>query len=152
MNAFYYRAATEYKKSFIQSEIGVKHKFANKVFCGWDYNIATKGAAALKSAAIYHDLRVNNTNKTFLLIYFHLRQELINQSLADKQKLTRKQTFINYLKYVFVNILVVSLISLVGFLVWLMEQWKHENAAVVTAIFINILITGFPILFSFIIK
>lgn len=52
-------AAKSYRRSFIETEGGLKNVFANKIFCGWDYNIATKGAADLKIKAIYNELKVN---------------------------------------------------------------------------------------------
>jgi len=36
----------------------LKNVFANKIFCGWDYNIATKDAADLRTKAIYNELKV----------------------------------------------------------------------------------------------
>lgn len=53
-----FSAAKSYKRSFIETEGGLKNVFANKIFCGWDYNIATKGAADLKSKAIHNELKV----------------------------------------------------------------------------------------------
>lgn len=32
--------------------------FAQKIFCGWEYSIATPEAAELKSQATYHELKV----------------------------------------------------------------------------------------------
>lgn len=51
-------AARSYRRSFIETEGGLKNVFANKIFCGWDYNIATKDAANLKTKAIYNELKV----------------------------------------------------------------------------------------------
>lgn len=37
----------------------VKDIFSHKVFCGWDFSIATRDAAALKSSSIFNELQVS---------------------------------------------------------------------------------------------
>lgn len=54
-----FSASTAYKRSFIETEGGLKNIFGQKVFCGWDYSIATREAAELKSHSIYHELKVS---------------------------------------------------------------------------------------------
>jgi hypothetical protein len=49
--------AESYRRSFIETEGGLQNVFASKIFCAWDFGIATKEAAALKSSAIYNELR-----------------------------------------------------------------------------------------------
>uniref|UniRef100_A0A1B6C112 TMC domain-containing protein n=1 Tax=Clastoptera arizonana TaxID=38151 RepID=A0A1B6C112_9HEMI len=53
------RMARSYRKSFIETSGGLKHVYAHKVFCGWDFSIATEKAAKLKSEAIARELKDN---------------------------------------------------------------------------------------------
>lgn len=50
--------ARSYRKSFIETSGGLKNVYAHKVFCGWDFSIATEKAAELKSEAIARELKV----------------------------------------------------------------------------------------------
>lgn len=51
--------ARSYRRTFIETSGDVKDIFCHKVFCGWDYGIATSDAAALKSSSIYNELQVS---------------------------------------------------------------------------------------------
>lgn len=51
--------ARSYRRNFIETEGGLKNVFALKVFCGWDYSIATQEAAKLKSSSLYLELKVS---------------------------------------------------------------------------------------------
>ncbi|CAH0667761.1 unnamed protein product [Chilo suppressalis] len=63
--ALCYRTAYSYRRNFIETAGGVSHLFANKVFCGWDFNIITPQAAALNAASIYNEFKelLNEQNK-----------------------------------------------------------------------------------------
>lgn len=50
--------AKSYRRSFIETQGGLKNVYAHKIFCGWDYSIATQEAADLKSSSIYNELKV----------------------------------------------------------------------------------------------
>lgn len=50
--------ARSYKTSFIETSSGLKNVYANKIFCGWDFSIATAEAASLKSISIYNEIKV----------------------------------------------------------------------------------------------
>lgn len=50
--------AKSYKHNFIETSGGLKNVYANKIFCGWDYSIATEEGAKLKSNTIYSELNV----------------------------------------------------------------------------------------------
>nr|CAD7457265.1 unnamed protein product [Timema tahoe] len=49
--------ATSYRRSFIETSGGLQNVFSHKVFCGWDFSIATVEAATLKSKNIYNELK-----------------------------------------------------------------------------------------------
>lgn len=57
----FYSMARSYRRSFIETSGGLKNVYAHKVFCGWDYSIATKEGAQLKSNAIYNELKVKKS-------------------------------------------------------------------------------------------
>lgn len=50
--------ARSYRRTFIETAGGLKNVVTHKVFCGWDFSIATGEAAALKSKSIYNELKV----------------------------------------------------------------------------------------------
>lgn len=54
----FFSMARSYRRNYIETEGGLKNAFALKVFCGWDYSIATREAAELKSSSIYFELKV----------------------------------------------------------------------------------------------
>lgn len=51
--------ASSYRKSFIETAGGIKNIYAHKVFCGWDFSIATEKAAKLKSESLARELQVS---------------------------------------------------------------------------------------------
>lgn len=51
------RMARSYRKSFIETAGGLKNVYAHKVFCGWDFSIATENAAKLKSESLARELK-----------------------------------------------------------------------------------------------
>ncbi|PSN57177.1 hypothetical protein C0J52_01475 [Blattella germanica] len=48
--------ARSYRKTFIETTGDLKNVFAHKVFCGWDFSIATSEAAVLKSKSVYNEM------------------------------------------------------------------------------------------------
>lgn len=51
--------ASSYRKSFIETSGGIKNVYAHKVFCGWDFSIATERAAKLQSESLARELKVS---------------------------------------------------------------------------------------------
>ncbi|XP_054273355.1 transmembrane channel-like protein 5 isoform X2 [Macrosteles quadrilineatus] len=49
--------ASSYRKSFIETAGGIKNIYAHKVFCGWDFSIATEKAAKLKAESLARELK-----------------------------------------------------------------------------------------------
>jgi hypothetical protein len=54
------RTAYSYRRNFIETGGGVRHVFATKLFCGWDFGVLTPRAAALHAASIYNEFKVNH--------------------------------------------------------------------------------------------
>ncbi|XP_075228323.1 transmembrane channel-like protein 5 isoform X2 [Lycorma delicatula] len=49
--------AKSYRTSFIETSGGLKNVYALKIFCAWDFSIATEKAAILKSESILRDIQ-----------------------------------------------------------------------------------------------
>jgi hypothetical protein len=54
-----YSMARSYRRTSIETAGDVRDIFCHKVFCGWDFGIASHDAAALKSNSIYNELQVS---------------------------------------------------------------------------------------------
>lgn len=53
-----YSMAVSFRKNFIEGAGGVKNAYANKVFCAWDFGIATQEAAELQMKSIHTEFKV----------------------------------------------------------------------------------------------
>lgn len=137
--------ARSYRRSFIETQGGLKNIYAHKIFCGWDYSIATEDAGDLKSGSIFHELK-----------------ELLGESLQKPVKATLMQRFRTRTVQVISNCFITILLAGTGCAMWfLLEQHQlnsteidklSSNVAVVMAIMMNILMLLFPLLFSFIVR
>ncbi|KAH1026264.1 transmembrane channel-like protein 7 isoform X2 [Dendroctonus ponderosae] len=131
-------AAKSYRRSFIETEGGLKNVFANKIFCGWDYNIATKDAADLKIKAIYNELK-----------------ELIGETKRHKKKSTFYDKFLVYAVQCCMNVVVLCLIMGTAAAVWyfLQNVTSDRGTRIIMApIFVNGVMTLMPMFLSFIIR
>lgn len=52
-----YSLTRSYKQNYIETSMGVKDVYCAKVFSAWDFSIASREAAMLKSRSIYHELQ-----------------------------------------------------------------------------------------------
>ncbi|KAJ8664273.1 hypothetical protein QAD02_005935 [Eretmocerus hayati] len=50
------KVAKTYKKCYIETSGGAYNRYANKIFCSWDWGISSSKAASLRSASIYTEL------------------------------------------------------------------------------------------------
>ncbi|CAG9584342.1 unnamed protein product [Danaus chrysippus] len=57
-----YKSAYSYRRHFItpHGSGSVGQLLSSKLFCGWDFGVASPAAAALSSAALYHDFKARN--------------------------------------------------------------------------------------------
>ncbi|KAF5294394.1 hypothetical protein FQR65_LT10759 [Abscondita terminalis] len=135
--------ARSYRQSFIETRGGLKNNFAHKIFCGWDYSIATQEAADLKSSSIYQELK-----------------ELLGDSLRTVKKLTCLQRFYTFVVQIVCNCIILLLLSGTGYLLWMLTKQQNSNImestsssiGVLLAIIINVIMLFFPMLFSFIVE
>ncbi|VEN60994.1 unnamed protein product [Callosobruchus maculatus] len=134
---FSYSVAKSYRKNFIETEGGTKNVYAHKVFCGWDYSIATKDAARLKHRAIYNELK-----------------ELLYDAVHKKEDRSCFQNFLIFGLQLSMHVMILFLLIGIGSLVWfLMEKATAEDwSPIITAIAVNVIMTFAPIFFSVFIK
>ncbi|KAK5640704.1 hypothetical protein RI129_009251 [Pyrocoelia pectoralis] len=135
------RMAKSYRKSFIETQDGLKNNFAHKIFCGWDYSVATEKAANLKVSALFHELK-----------------ELLSESLETVQNTSCLQQFYTKVIQTICNIIIIFLLGGTGCVLWLLLKENtipmnksSANVGIIIAIVINIIMWLFPIAFSFIV-
>jgi hypothetical protein len=75
--------ARSYRRTFIETAGDMKYIFCHKVFCGWDFGIATHHAADLKSNSIYNELQVSVQFVRSLLAHLLPPSALTHQCAAD---------------------------------------------------------------------
>lgn len=131
---FFFRFASSYRKSFIETRSGLKNVFANKIFCAWDYSIATEEAATLKHSSLYHELR-----------------EIISESDKKLNKvdfLTKVYTFFIRLT---LNMLIFLSIIGICYLIWYILS-NEVSETTLTAIVINVILIIFPRVLKYVSK
>ncbi|XP_018323944.1 transmembrane channel-like protein 5 isoform X2 [Agrilus planipennis] len=136
--------ACSYRRSFIETKGGLQNVFAQKIFCGWDFNIATKKAAELKSSAIYYELK-----------------ELLSEIKEEKDKKSICETVRNSTTKLLINVSTVLLLMGTGYIVWVLldksknyldDESQKTNMALVTAVIINVCMLLIPVLFGYLRK
>ncbi|KAJ9580188.1 hypothetical protein L9F63_004131, partial [Diploptera punctata] len=122
--------ARSYRKTFIETTGDLKNIFALKVFCGWDFSIATDEAAALKSKSIYNDLA-----------------ELLEDLKKDTDELSLRQKLAVFLLRLFLNVFVLVILIGIGVLIWVLL--REETAALAMPVIITLIIMIGPVIFSY---
>ncbi|XP_060522067.1 transmembrane channel-like protein 7 [Cylas formicarius] len=132
-------AAKAYRRSFIETEGGLKNVYANKIFCGWDYNIATADAAKLKSRAIFNELR-----------------ELLSEFAFTRNKESCYSRFLTRTTQFFSHILVIGLLGAFGYFTWMLLEKVSDDEkqliVIIIPIFVNLVMTFLPMVFSVIVR
>lgn len=148
--------ARSYRRNYIETEGGLKNAFALKVFCGWDYSIATKEAAQLKCSSIYFELKV--TQKP-VSVKKGFETSSLQELLSDMDSYSAKKSclllFWTRTLQVVAHILVGILLVSTGYVMWiLLDGYRNDDntSAILTAFIINCIMLVFPALFTFIIK
>ncbi|XP_008196552.1 transmembrane channel-like protein 7 isoform X1 [Tribolium castaneum] len=128
--------AQSYRRTFIETKGGLQNVFANRIFCGWDYSIATKEAAHLKSLAIFNELK-----------------ELLNEERRYDEDRTCIYKFWTCSTQIVANILILVIIFGVGWLTWvLLDNYGQEDNAkvLITTIVINVILMVLPSVFHYV--
>ncbi|KAB0793664.1 hypothetical protein PPYR_13284 [Photinus pyralis] len=134
--------AKSYRRSFIETQDGLKNNFAHKVFCGWDYSVATEKAANIKVSSLYTELK-----------------ELLSESFQIVKHVPFLQQFYTVVLQFVCNVIVIFLLGGVGYMLWLLlnENTAHlsqssSSIGVIIAVVINIIMLLFPLVFGFIVR
>lgn len=127
-----------YRVNFIETKGGLKNIFAHKVFCTWDFSIATENASRLKSSAIYHEFK-----------------ELLEEELRSHEQLSCKSKFFTFMLRLAGHLLVLVVVGASGYGIWALLElhWVADNSdwgGLFTAIVINAVIYIVPVIFSLI--
>ncbi|XP_057323077.1 transmembrane channel-like protein 5 isoform X1 [Microplitis mediator] len=133
------KVSKSYRKCFIETSGGIHNLYANKIFCGWDYNITSYKAASLRSSSIYRELK-----------------ELLAETdtCNDSSCLARFYKF--FIQFI-VNCLVIMAIIGTGVLIWtLLNSHKPEKTNLLSLLTIPLVITIitsiFPVIISQLVK
>lgn len=133
--------ATSYRQSFIETQGGLKNVFAHKIFCGWDYSIATKEGADLKATTIFNELK-----------------ELLSTSKTDSSKVPFKKKFWTFCIQLACHLIILVLLGVIAFTMWeLLDKYntsseKDNDKAIVTSVVITIIMNLVPLVFTWIVK
>lgn len=132
--------ARSYRRTFIETAGDVKDIFFNKVFCGWDFGIATYDTAELKSDSIYNEL-----------------QELLGDMKKEDTMLTCQDRCSFLTLRISLNVFVGLLIAGAGALIWFLLHWEvgildttvgEYKTTMTVPIIITIIMMAAPVLFS----
>lgn len=130
-------SAQSYRKSFIETEGGLKNIYAHKIFCGWDYSIATKDAARLKSTAIYNELK-----------------ELLYDSMKVQSKKSWTANCLTISVQITAHVFVFGILAMLSYLIWILLENATDRAdlVVIPAIAVNFIMTFMPMVFGYLIR
>lgn len=122
-----------YRRTYIETEGGLQNVYANRIFCGWDFGIATKEAANLKSASIYYDLK-----------------ELLSEERKIRNYRNCLVRFWTLSIQIIVNILIVGIITATAWLIWSLLENYSKDSKFVAPIVINLIVMIIPSTFTYI--
>ncbi|XP_015509206.1 transmembrane channel-like protein 5 isoform X1 [Neodiprion lecontei] len=129
------KVARSYRKNFIETAGGLTNLYASKIFCGWDFGIASYKAANLRSATIYGELK-----------------ELLGEAQKQSHKGCVIKTYVLLIQ-VAVTVLVITIMSSTGVLLWkLLTQYTVDYSQTVFTLLVPLSITTvmnlYPAFFS----
>ncbi|KAI8429291.1 hypothetical protein MSG28_007792 [Choristoneura fumiferana] len=133
-----YRTALSYRRNFIETARrgGLRHQFASRVFCGWDFGITTPQAQRLHAKSIFNEFK-----------------ELLNE-----QTNTAPISFCTKLGQRLANVVVTAFVLAVivgleyGFLELLRHESKLAHWEILLSMGITVAVTVCPLLFALIVK
>jgi hypothetical protein len=131
-----YRVARSYKKCYIETSGGAYNRYANKIFCSWDWGISSYKAASLRSASIYREL-----------------EELLWESKNESASISCSMKIWTLLIRVAMTTLIFAIMCGTGVLLWLLlneHQAKESNifSVLTVPVVITAIINLFPPLIS----
>ncbi|XP_063825242.1 transmembrane channel-like protein 3 [Ostrinia nubilalis] len=132
-----YRTAYSYRRNFIETAGGVPHALANKLFCGWDFGVVTRQAAALNATSIYNELK-----------------ELLSEQNKNKESASLCTRIGRNLANVIVTTLVIGSIIALEYGLWMLlsAEVKIQNWEVIISVIITAGVALCPLLFNMIVR
>ncbi|XP_065161107.1 transmembrane channel-like protein 7 [Atheta coriaria] len=109
-----------YRVNFIETKGGLKNIFAHKVFCTWDFSIATENASRLKSSAIYHEFK-----------------ELLEEELRSHEQLSCKSKFFTFMLRLAGHLLVLVVVGASGYGIWLCSSCTGWQITATGAVYLR---------------
>ncbi|XP_064627999.1 transmembrane channel-like protein 7 isoform X2 [Lineus longissimus] len=99
-----------FRQNFLEGE-GKMFAYCNNTFGGWDYCISTEKAAKMKQKILYADLTRD------------LENERMKMRRSNR---TTKEKFSLYIKRIFINIVVITVLCGAGYLIFLSNKYSLE--------------------------
>ncbi|KAK6624217.1 hypothetical protein RUM44_011076 [Polyplax serrata] len=129
--------AVTYRKCYIETSGGMNNTFSNKILCGWDFSIANRQAADLKSKSIYIEVK-----------------ELLDEVSRSKRKKSCAYTFYTTAISFSLNGILLFLLGIGGMYSWKYLDQQMTKADTATTmmmwLILTLVIAVAPVLFSLI--
>ncbi|KAG8222542.1 hypothetical protein J437_LFUL004578, partial [Ladona fulva] len=145
-------AAKSYRRSYIETGGGLKHVYSHKLFCGWDFSIATEEGANLKRQSLYNEFK-----------------ELLDEEVEKLEKEGHPKTFLNSFTTLtlqcLVNFIVLVILGSTGVLMWILlsihKTWEvaESNAdsegkphppTITVSLLVTLILLLVPMFFSYV--
>ncbi|KAK7867508.1 hypothetical protein R5R35_009411 [Gryllus longicercus] len=134
--------AKSYRKSFIETSQGIKNIYAHKIFCGWDFGIATEESAILKSKSILNELR-----------------ELLSEDEKSDMSQNCKMRFHIIGVRICVHILSTFILIFTGGVIWFLlsanlgyDEERTYQSSMMMSLIVTIIMMISPVIFSWIVR
>ncbi|XP_071443918.1 transmembrane channel-like protein 7 [Hetaerina americana] len=144
-------AAKAYRKSYIETGSVVKHMYSHKLFCGWDFGIATEQGALLKRQSIVNEFK-------------ELLQEEAENILKGHSPTSCMETLATLSLRLITNFVFFLVICLTGWLVWMLlsihKTWdvagdtidvkaKTHPPTITVSLLVTLILLLVPMFFSY---
>ncbi|XP_011299898.1 transmembrane channel-like protein 5 isoform X1 [Fopius arisanus] len=133
------KVAKSYRKCFIETSGGIHNLYATKIFCGWDYSIASAKAANRCHQSIYRELK-----------------ELLAEDISQESSTIFKRLIVLSVQ-VFMTALVLGALAGTSWLLqYLLLHHKSNTTDSPSLLLVPLVITGimniFPVIISMLVK
>ncbi|OWR46526.1 tmc6 protein, partial [Danaus plexippus plexippus] len=134
-----YKSAYSYRRHFItpHGSGSVGQLLSSKLFCGWDFGVSSPAAAALSSAALYHDFK-----------------EILSEQNSKRSVESWYVKVLYRVVKVLIMVLVMGFIGGVQYALWLMMDsagWT-ERLEPVTSLVITAVVVICPVIFNLVVN
>ncbi|XP_046385265.1 transmembrane channel-like protein 5 [Ischnura elegans] len=146
-----HNAAKAYRKSYIETGCVVKHMYSHKLFCGWDFGIATEQGAQLKRQSILNEFK-------------ELLHEEAEKVLKEQNPTSCMESLMTFSLRLITNFLFFLVICSTGLLVWVLlsihKTWdvagdpvdvkvKSHPPTITVSLLVTLILLLVPMFFSY---